>query len=232
MSKKRYFDSNFWNDTWVENLTKEERLFFIYLITNDNVSIAGVYEIPMRKMSIESDFTKSEVTELLEKMKSKVKYVDGWIVLRNAIKSQNYKNDKIRRGIKAILESCPVDLLEHVSFPQDFDTEIERVEPQPTQQGLFDESSMRHEETYMTHVKYNVIKLNRIKLNTNENAAEAAESSKEFSATQKRNYAKASQADREQATRARQSFKRKPSPPGKLSLEEIDKAYDRRTMER
>lgn len=216
MSKKRYFDSNFWNDSWVEQLSRDERLFFAYLITNDNTSIAGVYEISMKKMAIEADFEKAEVAAMLKRMEAKVRYIDGWVVLRNGIKSQNYHNDKIRRGIRSILESCPVELLQYINYPNDFDVVIERVEEEPKQQRLLDDLSMSHppqkkgvkfvektmsdDDTSMSHGKYN-----RIKYKSNTKADTPPGGSNELSKSRKRTYAISMEREREQDARAEQS---------------------------
>ena len=220
MSKKRYFDTNFWSDTWVETLSQDEKLFFIYLFTNERVTIAGVYEIPLKRMVMESEFDKQSIVAMLSKMESRVRYVNGWIVLRNAIKSQNYKNDKISRGIKAILEACPVELLEFLSFPQDLDIIVERSEAEPTQQRLFDDSSVSQNDSYMSHDKYNVIKYN-ININSNTNAEQpgkpsvsAAGGSKEPTEKQKkRRYAMAVEADRRLDAKVSKSNLRSPSAP-------------------
>lgn len=231
MSKKRYFDTNFWSDTWVETLTREEKLFFIYLFTNERVSIAGVYEIPLKRMAIETDFDKTEIMSMLTKMESRAKYINGWVVLRNAIKSQNYKNDKIQKGIKAILESCPVELLQFVSFPQDFGVLVERSESEPKQQGLFDDTSMSLDDSPMRHDKYNIIKYN-INTNTKQPDKPPAGSSKELSKSQKRQYAIAMEKEREQEARVDRSYTRKPSKPQPIDQDEIEKAYRRREHKR
>ena len=203
MSKKRYIDTNFWNDTWIEQLTREEKYFFLYLITNEQTSIAGVYEISARRMSFETDFNKVEITQMLKKMESKVRYINGWIVLRNGVKSQNYRNDKIKRGIKAILEQCPIELLEYIDYPKDLDIEVQRAEPEPKQQKLIDDPSMTHDETlHLNVIKYNSIEYKSKAEQPGKPSASASGGSKEPTEKQrKRIYALAAQADRDQEAR-------------------------------
>lgn len=212
MSKKRYFDTNFWSDTWVDGLSHSEKLFFIYLITNDRTSIAGVYEMPVKRMVSETDFSKAEISQMFKRMQNKVRYIDGWVVLRNSIKSQNYKNEKIRLGIKSILETCPIELLQYISIPVDIGVSIERSEPEPNQQRLFDDPSMSHDESSMSHDKYNIIKYN---INSNSNAPDKpdAKDSNKFEKTvetpqQKRQYALAMEKEREQQERVAASRSR------------------------
>lgn len=204
MSKKRYIDTNFWNDTWIEQLTREEKYFFLYLITNEQTSIAGVYEISARRMSFETDFDKVEITQMLKKMESKVRYINGWIVLRNGVKSQNYRNDKIKRGIKAILEQCPVELLDYIDYPKDLDIEVQRPEPEPKQQSLIDDLSMTHDDSlHLNVIKYNSIEYKSNAKQPDKPSAVAAGGSKELTDKQKkRNYAIAMDREREQDDRA------------------------------
>lgn len=205
MSKKRYIDTNFWSDTWVDQLDTLEKFFFLYLLTNDRTSIAGIYEIPVKRMRIETDLSATDISRMFKRMETKARYIDGWVVLRNGIKSQNYKNEKIRIGIKAILETCPVELLQFVDIPKDLGVTIERVEKEPLQQRLIDDPSMTLDET--SHlIKYN----SNSNLNSNSNTETPDEPSlsvsgnkKELTQKQKnRNYAIAMDKEREQAKRA------------------------------
>jgi len=146
MSKKRYIDTHFWNDTWVaDTLTRDERHFFLYLLTNDKTNVAGVYEMSLKAIAFEADFTRQEIMQMLHKMQSRVRYVEGWIVMRNGINNQNYKNEKIRRGIELVLEDCPPEALQYIDFPLDFKKPVVISNSQPR---LMDESSMTHGSIY------------------------------------------------------------------------------------
>lgn len=230
MSKKRFIDSHFWSDTWVDKLGKDEKFFFLYLLTNDKTSIAGVYEIPLKMIAFESGFTQLEVVALFKKLEAKVHYVDGWVVMKNAIKNQNYKNTKIERGIEIILQSCPQQLLEFVNIPKDFKKiDLSHVK-KDKQQRLFDGSSMSHHVSSHSDTEF------ELDSNSNSDAKTAKDSNKFEPAAQtpaqKKAYAIAMEKEREQDERKRKAFDRKPSKPGSLSMEEIEAAYARRSMKR
>lgn len=226
---KRYIDTNFWNDTWVDQLDTLQKFFFLYLITNGLTTIAGIYEIPIKRMRIETDLTQEQIVQMFNHMDSRVKYIDGWVVLRNGIKSQNYKNEKIRLGIKAILEKCPVDLLQYVDFPKDLGIIVERAEKEPDQQRLFNDSSMTHQDSsHLNIIKYNVIKY-KSKENEEQSGKPPAEVSKEtnnknyktnLTPAQKKSYAKAVRADEAQAERATRASGRE-SKPSKIDFQEL-----------
>lgn len=141
MSKKRFIDTSFWSDVWViDKLTRDERYFFMYLLTNDKTSVAGVYEISVKMMAFEADFTRDQIFDMFRTMSAKVHYVDGWVVMRNGISNQNYRNEKIRRGIEIVLESCPQGCLKYIDFPKDFKTTL--VKP-----SVIHDSSMTLEDS-------------------------------------------------------------------------------------
>jgi hypothetical protein len=228
MSKKRFIDSHFWSDTWVDGLTRDERFFFMYLLTNDKTSIAGVYEIPLKMIAFESGFTQAEVLELFRKLRAKVHYVNGWVVMKNAIKNQNYKNTKIERGIEIILQNCPPELIEFVNIPDDFKKiTLPHVE-KSQQQGLFHESSMSH------HVLSHSDTDSDTEFDSNSDAA--AKDSNKFdpksqTPKQKRQYAIAMNVERGQQKRVVESRTRSRSKVSPIMTpEEIEAIYEKRTI--
>lgn len=46
----RKFDTGFWHNAFVEPLSKEAKLLYIYLWTNDNCNQAGIYEITKKRI--------------------------------------------------------------------------------------------------------------------------------------------------------------------------------------
>jgi len=54
MAKKRYISDIIWSDNWFEDLQPKEKLFFLYLLTNQQVSICGIYEISLKKIEFET----------------------------------------------------------------------------------------------------------------------------------------------------------------------------------
>lgn len=118
VSKKRQLDTSFWSDPWVvDSLNPLDRYLFLYLITNERTNIAGAYEISLRTIANETGIDKDEVVRMMAKMESRVIYADGWIILRKAIKNQNYKNPQISTGIIEILKHVPRSIFHYIYFP-------------------------------------------------------------------------------------------------------------------
>jgi hypothetical protein len=61
----RKLHTTFWTDPFVENLTQEQKLFYLYLISNTKTKQCGIYEISKKYMSYETGFTIPQVNELI-----------------------------------------------------------------------------------------------------------------------------------------------------------------------
>jgi len=65
MATFRKIHTTFWTDPYVEELTQEQKLFYLYLITNTKTSQSGIYEITKKYIAYETGFTPKQVNELL-----------------------------------------------------------------------------------------------------------------------------------------------------------------------
>jgi hypothetical protein len=65
MATYRKLHTTFWTDPFVENLTQQQKLFYLYLITNTKTKQSGIYEITKKYMEFETGFSIGEVSELI-----------------------------------------------------------------------------------------------------------------------------------------------------------------------
>ena len=65
MATFRKIHTTFWADPFVEDLTQEQKLFYLYLITNTRTKQSGIYEISKKHIAYETGFSMKEVIELL-----------------------------------------------------------------------------------------------------------------------------------------------------------------------
>jgi hypothetical protein len=143
MSKKRWLDTSFWSDPWVvDSLNILDRHLFIYFITNEHTNVAGIYEIALRTICNETGFEKEEVARMMKRLEPRVKYIDGWLVLRNGIKNQNYRNSKIEAAILSVIDVAPAEIFEYVAWPKDFKYKPKIISRQTR---IMDDSSMSHQ---------------------------------------------------------------------------------------
>ena len=101
MSKYRPLYSNLWNDPDFENFTIEQKLIFIFLITNSAVEKSGIYKITIKQISFYTDIQKEVINEFINKLinlgKIKYDFENGIIFIKNVFKFQKgmIKNKKI-----------------------------------------------------------------------------------------------------------------------------------------
>src|SRR3990167_9698107 len=115
MAKIRYINTRFWDDNYTSNLDPIEKLLFLYFLTNTSTNICGIYEIPLKKVAMDTGIEKDMVAKVMERFtkEQKIFYVNGWVGIKNFIKHQSL-NPKVKLGIKIGLEAIPKDILDNM----------------------------------------------------------------------------------------------------------------------
>jgi hypothetical protein len=75
MAKYRQIQTTFWSDPWVMDLTPEKKYFYLYLLTNDKVKQCGIYEIPLKKMEIETGYNRDTILLFLSELQNMQKII-------------------------------------------------------------------------------------------------------------------------------------------------------------
>ena len=61
---------SFWTDAKVaDEMTPEDKYFFLYLLTNPHGNILGCYELPIKQAEAETGYTKGTVCKLIDRMR-------------------------------------------------------------------------------------------------------------------------------------------------------------------
>ena len=109
---KRYFNTDFWSDTWVRTLTCQQRDLFLYLLTNERANLAGIYEIGMDRIAFDTRLPSKAITEALARFArdGKAAYLGGWLILRNAPKHQELSSPQVVKGIRRVIASVPAEV--------------------------------------------------------------------------------------------------------------------------
>lgn len=120
MAKQRVINTYFWSDDFILDLRADEKLLFLYVLTNPQTDLCGAYQIAMRKMVFETNLTEKRILVILTKFADagKVFYEDGWMIVRNFAKHQ-VQNPKVRLGIERSLINCPDWVKDRLSKPID-----------------------------------------------------------------------------------------------------------------
>jgi len=65
MAKQQYIPTSFWSNDWVDNLTAEEKLVYLYLLTNTAFKDSGIYKISLDDIAKEIKMNKKEIIDIL-----------------------------------------------------------------------------------------------------------------------------------------------------------------------
>ena len=116
MSKTRYIKTDFWSDSFIETLSPEEKLLFIYLFSNERVDLCWIYEITLKKVAFESWIELKKVESILDKFskKDKVYFIDWYIYIKNFIKHLSI-NPSITLWIERSRNALPEPILEAIN---------------------------------------------------------------------------------------------------------------------
>ena len=59
--------TSFWSDAYILDLERDEKLLYMYLLTNDATTQCGIYEIPLRRVEFETGFSGERIYEMFHK---------------------------------------------------------------------------------------------------------------------------------------------------------------------
>lgn len=112
--KLRAINTHFWDDPYIMDLDPIEKLTYAYLFTNSLCNLVGIYEIAIKRVAFDTGIDRDMVLRLFERFEKdgKIKYIDGFIIIHNFMKNQNY-NANMMKGAKHIFEQLPETIRNH-----------------------------------------------------------------------------------------------------------------------
>lgn len=116
MSTQRYISTSFWTDRWIRTLDPSERYLYLYLMTNPQTNIAGVYQITLDRMAFDTGYDERTIQPMLQRFADAGKavfYHDEWVIIPTWVKHQKVKErSKVKIGIENIVKKLPQDVRE------------------------------------------------------------------------------------------------------------------------
>ncbi len=123
MAKYRQLYTEFWSDSFVLELTPEEKYFYLYLISNSKTTQCGIYEISKRIIETETGYNRDTVEKLIKRFcdynkilyceETKELMVINWVKYNapnniNAIKCVHRELSKIKHKdfLKILFKKC------------------------------------------------------------------------------------------------------------------------------
>jgi hypothetical protein len=115
MSTQRYISTSFWTDKWIRSLDPSERYLYMYLLTNPQTNIAGIYQITLDRIAFDTGYDERTLRPILERFRkmNKAAFVhDEWVILPSWPKHQKWDiKETIKKGIESTLKSIPQNVL-------------------------------------------------------------------------------------------------------------------------
>ena len=118
MATQRYISTSFWTDKWIRSLDPSERYLYMYLLTNPQTNIAGVYQITIDRIAFDTGYDERTLLPMLDRFAKAGKayfFLDEWVVLPSWPKHQKAdKKATIKSGIETILHELPEEVLRYI----------------------------------------------------------------------------------------------------------------------
>ncbi len=112
MAKFRYVYTTFWNDPRVvEEMTAEDKYFFLYLLTNESTTQIGIYQITKKQIAFDMGYSMESAGALLQRFKDHYKIIKYNEETRE-IAIKNWGKYNLNRGGKPILDCVRSELKE------------------------------------------------------------------------------------------------------------------------
>ena len=103
MGLHRYVNTDFWSDPWILDLNSDEKLVFLYLLTNDKANMLGAYELSLKVAEFELGIPKDQLVTILAKFEEKGKIIfnDGLLIIINWAKNQKYNKNMLKNAYQS-----------------------------------------------------------------------------------------------------------------------------------
>lgn len=137
--KNRYVNTKFWQDGYIVNLLPDEKLLFLYFLTSPMTNISGIYECPIKIISVHTGFDRENLEVIISRFKGKIHYIDGWVYIRNFVKHQSLKSPSVKKGIEIELGNVPQKIKDKIQ-------QIEKMYDEEGNATLFDIAKEETEE--------------------------------------------------------------------------------------
>lgn len=129
MATFRKVHVSFWSDPFTQELTPEQKYFFLYLITNEKSSQCGIYEITKRHICYDTGYNIDTVSKLLKFFvdhdKIKYNYDTSEIAIKNWLKYNDNGSPKVQTFVRQELMSVKDKSLIQYLYSTDTSPQVE-----------------------------------------------------------------------------------------------------------
>lgn len=143
MAAFRKISVTFWSDSFIGDLTPEQKYFYLYLMTNDKTTQCGIYETSIRKMCFDTGYNSETVLKLLdffqEKNKIRFSKETNEIALLNWVKFNDSNSPKVLSCVEKELKNVKNRVLIQYLYSMDTESQEEEKEKEEEEEYKSDE---------------------------------------------------------------------------------------------
>lgn len=107
MGKTKIVNADFWTDELVEDFTPEDKLFWLFLLTNPKATTLGIYEITIKQAAYWIGYSNDSVRCLLDRFEHKYGLIR---VIENEVAIRNYLRYSVTRGGKPVADALRAEI--------------------------------------------------------------------------------------------------------------------------
>jgi hypothetical protein len=130
MAAFRKISVSFWSDSFVGELTPEQKYFYLYLMTNDKTTQCGIYETSIRKICFDTGYNSETVQKLIDffQEKNKIRWSKSTneIALLNWVKFNDSNSPKVLACVEKELKQVKNRVL--IQYLYSIDTHPQKEE--------------------------------------------------------------------------------------------------------
>jgi dipeptidyl aminopeptidase/acylaminoacyl peptidase len=143
MAAFRKISVTFWSDSFIGDLTPEQKYFYLYLMTNDKTTQCGIYETSIRKICFDTGYNSETVLKLLdffqEKNKIRFSKETNEIALLNWVKFNDSNSPKVLSCVEKELKNVKNRVLIQYLYSIDTESQEEEEEEKEEEEYKSDE---------------------------------------------------------------------------------------------
>jgi hypothetical protein len=132
----RKIHTTFWSDSFISDLDRDKKLFYLYLLTNERTSQCGIYEITKKQISFDLGYTIDTISKLFEYFIKigKIRYNEATkeLAIKNWLKYNGSNSPKVQSCINKELEKVKDTLL--IEYINSIDTQSQQEQEQEQEQ--------------------------------------------------------------------------------------------------
>ena len=142
----RKIHTSFWSDSFISDLDKDKKMFYLYLLTNERTTQCGIYEITKRQIAFDLGCSIDTVSKLLKYFVSekKIKYNEqtNEIAIKNWAKYNGSTSPKVKscidKELKTIKDTILIQYIYGIdTSPQEEEEQEQEEEQQEEEEKLF-----------------------------------------------------------------------------------------------